>query len=102
MFETVLTKENYKHEVLESAIPVLIDFWAPWCGPCRMLSPIVAEIAEEEQGRVKVCKVNVDEQTELAYAFQVSSIPLLVVMKNGKVTNKSVGYQPKAQIKKML
>ena len=95
MAELVLTKENFEAEALQSALPVLIDFWASWCGPCKMLAPIIAEIAEEYDGRVKVCKVNVDEQEELAMAFKVSSIPLVVRMDGGKVTKMSLGYKSK-------
>ncbi len=102
MKELIVTKENFENTVLKSDIPVLIDFWAGWCGPCRMLSPVVSEIAEEYDGKVRVCKVNVDEEPELASAFQVSSIPLLVVMKDGKVTASAVGVRPKAQIVSML
>ena len=96
-----ITKDSFKNEVVESSKPVLIDFWASWCGPCRMVSPIVDEIAEE-RGDIKVCKINVDEQPELASAFQVMSIPSLFVLKNGKVVNKSVGARPKEQILGML
>ena len=102
MTELKITSENFEREVLKSDKPVLIDFWAPWCGPCRMLSPTIAEIAEEYKDKVKVGKVNVDEEGELAAMFRVSSIPLLVVMKNGKVVNSSVGVRPKSQILKML
>jgi thioredoxin 1 len=102
MTELQITKDNFEQEVLKSDKPVLIDFWAPWCGPCRMLSPTIAEIAEEYKDKVKVGKVNVDEEAELAAMFRVSSIPLLVVMKDGKVVNSSVGVRPKSQILKML
>ena len=102
MTELQITKDNFEQEVLKSDKPVLIDFWAPWCGPCRMLSPTIAEIAEECKDKVKVGKVNVDEECELAAMFRVSSIPLLVVMKDGKVVNSSVGVRPKDQILKML
>ncbi len=91
-----VTRENFQMEVMESDKPVLIDFWASWCGPCRMVSPIVDEIAEENAS-VKVCKVNVDEQGELAGAFGVMSIPTLVVMKDGKIVNRSSGARPKKQ-----
>ena len=94
MTELQITKDNFEQEVLKSDKPVLIDFWAPWCGPCRMLSPTIAEIAEEYGDKVKVCKVNVDEQGDLASMFRVSSIPLLVVMKDGKVVNSAVGVRP--------
>ncbi len=96
-----VTKESFKSEVTSSDRPVLIDFWASWCGPCRMVSPIVDEIANERSD-IKVCKVNVDEQPELASAFGVMSIPTLVVMKDGKVTNQAVGAMPKQRILALL
>ncbi len=96
-----ITKENFKQEVMQSDKPVLLDFWAGWCGPCRMLSPVVDAFAEENAG-VKVGKVNVDEQRELASQFQVMSIPTLVVMKNGKVTARQVGVVPKEKIQAMI
>ena len=102
MSELTITKENFEAEVMQSKVPVLIDFWASWCGPCRMLSPVRSEIAEEGEGKFKVGKVNVDEQEELAAQFRVSSIPTLVVVKDGKVTNSSVGVRPKAQILAMI
>lgn len=97
-----ITKNNFEQEVLHSDKPVLIDFWAPWCGPCRMLSPVISEIAEEYGDKVKVCKVNVDDEGELAASFNVMSIPTLVVVKDGKVTNSSIGVRPKAQIVEMI
>ena len=96
-----ITKENFQKEVLESTKPVLLDFWASWCMPCRMLSPLVDEISEENDG-VKVGKINIDEQRELASAFGIMSIPTLVVMKDGKAVNQSVGVRPKQQIAAML
>ena len=102
MAELKITRENFEQEVLKSDKPVLIDFWAPWCGPCRMLSPTISEIAEDFKDKVKVGKVNVDEEEELAAMFRVSSIPLLVVMKNGKVVNSAVGVRPKDQIVNMI
>jgi len=102
MAEITLTKDNFDREVMQAEETVLIDFWASWCGPCRMMAPVIAEIAETHAGSVRVCKVNVDEEPELASAFHVSSIPLIVVMKNGKVTNQAVGARPAAQIEAML
>lgn len=98
MNEVRLTKNNFKDEVLNSDIPVLVDFWATWCGPCRMVAPIVEEIADEYDGRIKVGKVNVDEEPELAMQFRVASIPTLMVFKNGQLVNTAVGYRPKADI----
>ena len=92
-----IKKNNFQNEVLNSEMPVLLDFWAPWCGPCRMVGPIVDEIADE-RGDIRVGKVNVDEQPELAAQFGVMSIPTLVVMKNGKIVNQVTGARPKAQI----
>lgn len=96
-----VNKNNFNQEVLNSDKPVLIDFWASWCGPCRMVGPLVEEIAAERSD-VKVVKINVDEEQELAMQFQVMSIPTLVVMKNGKIVNRAVGARPKAQILAML
>ena len=96
-----ISKENFASEVLNSNKPVLLDFYADWCGPCRMVGPIVSEIANERSD-VKVGKINVDEQPELAAQFQVMSIPMLAVIKNGKLENQFVGYRPKEQIEAML
>jgi len=96
-----ITKENFEQEVLRSEKPVLVDFYADWCGPCRMVAPAVHEIAEENE-HIKVGKINVDEQPELAVRFQVSSIPLLVVMQEGKVVNQALGARPKDAILKLI
>ena len=101
MAEVIITKSNFENEVLKSDKPVLIDFWATWCGPCRMLAPVIEEIAKERSD-VKVGKVNVDDEGELATAFGISSIPTVVLMKDGKVVSQSVGYRPKEQLLEML
>lgn len=93
-----ITNDNFKSEVLESDTPVLLDFWAEWCGPCRMLSPVVEEVAAEREGKIKVGKVNVDEEILLANEFGVSSIPTVVILKGGKSVAKTVGYMPKAEL----
>ena len=100
--ETVLTKDNFEKEVLDCTIPVLIDFWATWCGPCMMIAPIIEEIAKEADGKYKVCKVNVDDEPYLANQFKITSIPTLIVIKNGKIVNQALGYRSKAQILELL
>ena len=101
MTVVTITKENFEQEVLQSAKPVLLDFWASWCGPCRMLSPVVDEVAEERTD-VKVGKVNVDEQPELAGQFGVMSIPTLLVFEQGKLVRQAVGARPKASVLELL
>ena len=96
--EITLTKANFETEALKSDKPILVDFWAPWCGPCRMLAPVLAEIAEEEAGKVKVGKVNVDEEPELAAKYGISSIPAILLFKNGQVAATSVGFKPKPEL----
>ena len=96
-----INKNNFHEEVINSDKPVLLDFWAPWCGPCRMVVPLVEEIARERSD-IKVGKINVDEQQELASQFQIMSIPTLMVVKNGKVVNQAMGARPKQQILAML
>lgn len=90
-----LTKENFDGEVIKSDLPYLVDFWASWCGPCRMVSPIIDELAEEYEGKIKVGKVNVDEQGELASEHAVVSIPTIMIFRNGKVEQKLVGARSK-------
>lgn len=101
MAVVTITKENFEQEVLQSAKPVLLDFWASWCGPCRMLSPVVDEVAEERTD-VKVGKVNVDEQPELASQFGVMSIPTLLVFEQGQLVRQAVGARPKASVLELL
>lgn len=102
MAEINLTTDQFEQEVLKADVPVLVDFWAPWCGPCRMLAPTVEEIAEAYDGKVKVCKVNVDEEEELAIRFGIASIPTLLVFKNGALTDTKVGFAQKEDIEAML
>lgn len=102
MAELTLTKENFGEEVLSSDIPVLVDFWATWCGPCRMLAPTVEEIAEEYEGKIKVGKVNVDDEMQLAQEYGISSIPTLLLFENGEVKDQVVGFVPKKSIENMF
>jgi thioredoxin 1 len=101
MSEITITSQNFNEVVNKSDKPVLIDLWASWCGPCQMLAPVISQIAEEHP-EIKVGKVNVDEQPELAAAFNVSSIPMVVLVKDGKVVNSAVGYRPKSSIEAMF
>ena len=102
MAEVSITNANFEEEVIKSEIPVLVDFWATWCGPCRMVGPVVSEIAEEFEGKVKVGKVNVDEEDELAERFGVQSIPTIILFKNGEEAARNVGFAPKAKLVQML
>lgn len=101
MSVVTITQDNFENEVMKSTVPVLIDFWAGWCGPCKMLSPVIEEIADEVSDK-KICKVNVDEQPELARKFGVMSIPTLVVMDKGEIVKKSLGVQPKNSVLSMF
>ena len=100
--EITLTKTNFETEVLKSDKPVLVDFWAPWCGPCRMLAPVLAEVAAEKGDKIKVGKVNVDENPELAAQYGISGIPAILLFKNGKVVGTSVGFKPKPELETFI
>ena len=100
--EVVLTTENFENEVIKSDIPVLVDFWATWCGPCRMIAPVIEEIAHDYQGKLKVGKVNVDEYGDLAVRFGLNSIPTLLLFKNGELVKKTLGYMPKEDVEKFI
>ena len=102
MAELTITQQNFEQEVLLAKEPVLVDFWATWCGPCRMLAPVIEEIANEYAGKVKVGKVNVDDERELALEYGVSSIPTVMVFQNGEVKETSVGSRPKEEIEQLL
>lgn len=99
---TELNKDNFEKEVMEANVPVLIDFWASWCGPCRMMSPVIEKIAEEMGDKLKVCKVNVDENHELAEKYEIMTIPAFIVMKNGAEAGRTIGVQPKEDILKLI
>ena len=102
MAEIIINEKNFESEVLGSDVPVLLDFWATWCGPCMMLAPILSEIAEENEGKVKIGKVNVDEFPSLAAQFGIMSIPTVLLFKDGKLCGTSVGYRPKAVFEAMF
>ena len=102
MAEIVLTADNFKTEVIESDIPVLVDFWAPWCGPCKMLGPVISQIAEEYDGKVKVGKVNVDDEGDLAMEYGVQNIPAVFYFKGGEVVDQALGFKPKAFFEDMI
>ena len=102
MAEIILNKDNFESEDLKSDMPVLVDFWAAWCGPCKMLAPTIAELAEEYEGKVKVCKYNIDDDASVAIKYGVASIPTVLLFKDGDVANKTIGFVPKAEIEAML
>ena len=102
MSEIILTKDNFDSEVLKSDIPVLVDFWATWCGPCQMMAPVVAEIARDWEGKIKVGKIDVDAQPELAMKYGIMSIPTLILFKDGKPVKQTMGFQPKEAIEAWL
>jgi len=102
MAEIILNKDNFESEVLKSDMPVLVDFWAAWCGPCKMLAPTIAELAEEYEGKVKVCKYNIDDDASVAIKYGVASIPTVILFKDGEVADKSIGFVPKTAIEAML
>ena len=102
MAEITLTNKNFESEVMASDIPVLVDFWAAWCGPCRMLAPIIDEVAKEYEGKVKVGKVNVDEEGALAAQFGVTGIPYIVKISDGAIAGSMVGYRPKAELEELF
>ena len=102
MAEITITKDNFEQEVLKADKPVLVDFWATWCGPCQMLGPIIAQIAEEQDGKIIVGKVNVDEEQELAAKFNVMSIPTMLVFKGGEVVNQGIGFMDKVKVEALL
>lgn len=100
--EVIITKDNFEEEVLNSDIPVLVDFWASWCGPCKMLAPVIEELAKDYEGRAKICKVNVDEENELAIKYGIASIPTVLLFKDGEIADKSVGFKTKSHFEAML
>ena len=100
--EIQLTDDTFKQEVLKSALPVLVDFWAPWCGPCKMLGPVIEELAKEYEGKVKICKLNTDEAPNSASEYRISAIPTVLLFKGGKLVQELVGLQPKEELKRRL
>ena len=102
MAEIVVNDSNFESEVLASELPVLVDFWAEWCGPCRMLGPVIESVAEKYEGKLKVCKINVDEAMETAEKYMISSIPAVKFFKGGEVVNESIGFVPQAKLEQII
>lgn len=102
MSELILTQQNFDNEVIASKIPVLVDFWAPWCGPCKMIAPVVAELAEAYTGKIKVGKLNTDENLDIASRYQITSIPTLLIFKEGKPVQKIIGFKQKTELIKVI
>jgi len=102
MAEIILNESNFESEVINSSIPVLVDFWAAWCGPCRMLGPVISSIAEKYEGKLKVCKLNVDECMSIAEKYYISSIPAVKFFKNGEVVNESIGFVPQPKLEQII
>lgn len=102
MLEVNLTKQNFTEEVLNSKIPVIVDFWANWCGPCKMLAPVLEQVAEEYKDKIKVCKVNIDDEQDLAVEYQIMSIPTVLFFKDGKLVKTSVGFVSMSELKELI
>jgi len=102
MAEIEITEQNFQAEVLNSSLPVLVDFWAPWCGPCKMIAPIIDEIAREYETKIKVGKMNTDQNLEIAGKYQITSIPTIIIFKNGKPAERIVGFRSKNDLKKVI
>lgn len=102
MAEITVTEKNFEAEVLQSDLPVLVDFWAPWCGPCKMLGPVVEKLAGLYEGKAKICKINVDDEQALAMRYQIASIPTVMIFKNGEAVDKAIGYRSLNQLEDML